>query len=514
MERVHAWGLARTGGFPYNSLDFSLPMRHEGRARVLGPRLGRFPKAGFNPGGREVTMRKFFGSIAILMAALFISLAAWPAAAQSQQQSQQPSYSIPEYNTFQGCRSEKDPHALANCLDDFVTRYPTSTLMPYVYQLYIAAYGQLKDNAKVIEYTDKLVAMGDKADLSARLQASLNRVQAFSASFDPKAPDATTQLAKERDAALQGAKLLQQLPKPANSTQTDEQFADQKKPGFAFFQAAAGFADFQLKDYAAAVEAFKSALANKPDDAASEYRLGLSYLAMNPPQSLDGFWALARSIDLKVPEADKVQDYLKKTILNYEQLTCDNLVDDQLNELLQLAANAPERPSTYSIPSAADLQKIAQASTILTVISDLSGGGDNAKMTWLAICGAEFPDVVGKIIDEKKGDGFIDFLVFTGQTEQEMQAATTANMDVKVWTSTPPAGTPAVPGASGDMPAPQPDVERLQKDDGIRFSGTIVAYDPSPFLLHWDKVKVDPSIIPEKSETGKHHAVPHKTPGT
>jgi hypothetical protein len=83
-----------------------------------------------------------------------------------------------------------------------------------------------------------------------------------------------------------------------------------------------------------------------------------------------------------------------------------------------------------------------------------------------------------------------------------MQAATTPNMDVKLWTTGKPPGTTTV--------TPQPDVVRLQKDDGIRFSGTLVKYDPSPFLLHWDQVKVDPSVIPEKSETGKHP--PRKLP--
>ena len=147
-------------------------------------------------------------------------------------------------------------------------------------------------------------------------------------------------------------------------------------------------------------------------------------------------------------------------ILNYEQPNCDNLVDAQLNELLQLAANSPDRPATYSIPSAADLQKIAQASTILTVMSDLQAGGDKAKMTWLAICGAEFPEVVGKIIDVQKSDPTVDIMVFFGATQEEVQAATTANMDVKVWTSRPP---PAARRAQ-EIP-PQPDVVRLQKDD-------------------------------------------------
>ena len=258
-----------------------------------------------------------------------------------------------------------------------------------------------------------------------------------------------------------------------------------------------------LKDGPAAIEAYKAQLALNPNDAVASYRLGLAYLQSTPPQSLDGFWALARAVDLKIPDADKVKEYLRKTIVNYQQPNCDKLVDAQLDELLQLAANAPDRPATYSIPSAADIQKVAQASTIISVIGDLSGGGDKAKLTWLAICGAEFPEVIGKIIDVTKSENFVDIMTFTSASSDEISAATTANMDVKVWTAAPPAGA-----ASGTI-TPQPDVARVQKDDEIRFSGTLVSYDPSPFLLHWDMVKVDPTTIPDKAGTKR---PPRKVP--
>ena len=186
-----------------------------------------------------------------------------------------------------------------------------------------------------------------------------------------------------------------------------------------------------------------------------------------------------------------MKDYLRAKMLAYEQPTCENLVDAQVSELMQLSASSNDLPASYSIPSSADLQKIAQGSTIVTVLADLSGGGDKAKNTWLAICGAEFPEVVGKIIDEQKADNSIDFMVFFGATEDEVKAATTANMDVKVYTAAPPP-----PPAGQTAPTPQPDVARLAKDDGIRFAGTVTKYDPSPFMLYWDGVKVDPTIIP------------------
>jgi tetratricopeptide (TPR) repeat protein len=441
--------------------------------------------------------RLFFKNGPLLAAMMLSSLAAPSVGAQDtqQQQSQQPQYTIPEYNAFQACRSEKgDPQI--KCLDDFVAKFPNSTLMPYIYQLYYPAYAQLKNYKKTIEYIDKLLAMGDKVDATARLQAIQARLQVFPFAFDAKASDAHDQLIKEKNAAQQGITLLQNLKKPADLKMSEEDFEKQKKVGLAAFEASAGFVDLQLKDNASAAKEFRDSLAANPaaqDAAVTEYRLGLAHLGMNPPQSLDGFWALARAVDLKVPDADKITDYLRKSILAYEQPTCDSLVDPQLKELLQLAQNSPERPSSYTIPSAADLQKIAGSSTILTVMSDLKAGGDKAKMTWLAICGAEFPEVVGKVIDvvpPAAGSNVVELHLYTGATPEEMQSATTANMDVKV--------------------VGQPEAARLQKDDGARFKGTILAYDPEPFMLHWDKATVNPEDIP--AEKGGRRT-PHKVPG-
>jgi hypothetical protein len=125
------------------------------------------------------------------------------------------------------------------------------------------------------------------------------------------------------------------------------------------------------------------------------------------------------------------------------------------------------------------------------VLTDLKAGGDKAKTTWLAICGAEFPEVVGKVIEVKPGTDFVELMLYTGATPEEIQAATTANLDVKV--------------------VGQPEASRLQKDDGVRFSGTLASYDPDPaFMLHWDKAKINPEDIPAEKGGTKH--APHKVP--
>jgi tetratricopeptide (TPR) repeat protein len=432
-------------------------------------------------------MRKYLNATGILLTAVVMaSLAARAAGAQ---QGQQTTYTLPEYNSFQGCQAEKDPQAKVRCLDGFMAQYPNSTLRQYVFLVYYQTYFQLKNYAKCLENIDKLVALGDKADLASRVAAVQARVQVFPLTFQPNAPDAHDQLVKARDASLLGLKLIPELRK-ANASLTD----DQVKPIIVALQASLGGVDYQLKDYPAAIDAFKAVLALTPNDGLTSYRLGLAYLQSTPPQSLDGFWALARAINLKVQDADKVKDYLRKTMVNYEQPNCDTLVDAQLSELLQLAANSQERPASYSIPAAADLQKIAQESTIVTLLSDLQAGGDKARTTWLALCGAEFPEVVGKIIDVSATPEAVTFHIFSSANQDEMQAATTANMEVHV--------------------TGQPDAARLAKDDPIRFSGTVAGYDAQPFLLKWDKCKVDPSIIPEKPEPGKRaprRAPPKKT---
>ena len=60
--------------------------------------------------------------------------------------------------------------------------------------------------------------------------------------------------------------------------------------------------------------------------------------------------------------------------MNYQQAACDTLIDAELNELLQLAGSSAERPATYKIPSAADLNDARKDMTIASVISRPEGG--------------------------------------------------------------------------------------------------------------------------------------------
>jgi tetratricopeptide (TPR) repeat protein len=401
--------------------------------------------------------------------------------------SKQP-YTMAEYNAYTAAASEKNPVTQIKLLDDFVSKYPNSALLVYVYPLYYQAYFAQKNYPRVIEYADKTLALGDKLDATAKYNALYAHVAAYNAIIsDPAnantaAKDAV--MAKAAQAAAVGAlQALDQLKKPDNVAQ--DAFDTQKKQLQIFLNGVAAQAAMIQKDYPDAITYYKADLALKPDDPIMEYKMGLADLASTPPQTLDGFWSIARGAASKSATAKQTTElkaYLRKLVANYQQAACDNLTDAELNELLTLAAASPDRPDSYKLPSATDLDAARKDMTIASVITDLKAGGDKAKVTWLASCGLEFPDVPGKIIEVTPGTDLTEIKVAFVTSDAEFDAATTPNMDVKV--------------------VGQADAARLEKDNPVRFTATLASFDPDPaFMLHWEKGKVNEEDIPK--EKGK-----------
>jgi len=420
-----------------------------------------------------------------IVAALCLMMGGAPnavALAQGQDAGAKPQYTMAEYNAYTAAQSTKDPAQQVKQLDDFVAKYPNSALLVYVYPLYYNAYSQLKNFPKVIENADKLLALGDKVEAPIRYQAYYARAFAYSNINPPPAdPD---QAKKARQAAQDGLSTLNALKKPDNMSQDD--FDKQKKAPAILFSYTGANASMTLKDYPAAIASYKAVLALTPDDAITSYRIGQAYMAMTPPQQIDAFWAFARAVTAKganQQQSTQVKTYLRKLIVNYQQAACDNLTDAELSELLQLAGSSADRPASYTLPSSADLDAARKDMTIASVIADLKAGGDKAKVTWLASCGLEFPDVPGKLIEVTPGDT-IGLKVAFVTSDAEFDSKTTPDMDVKV--------------------VGQPDAAKLEKDNPVRFTGTLASYDPDPaFMLHWDKAKVNEEDIPKEKEKGK-----------
>jgi tetratricopeptide (TPR) repeat protein len=397
------------------------------------------------------------------------------AAPQAPQDQSKPGYTLQEYNDYQAASKEQNPQQKIKLLDDFVKKYPNSTLMPYVYRDYYTTYMGLKNFGQTIEYADRMIALGEKIDASGRWEAYYTRAQAFYYGSGDKTINTPDGNAKARDAAIAGLKTIDELKKPDNVEQG--KFDELKAGGRVLFNAVAALASTNLKDYPAAVNYYKAVLVDQPNDAVTHYRLGIVYLQMNPPQGTDGFWELARAVDLKISNDAQVRAYLKNQIVRYQQPACDKLVDDQVNELLTLANGATEKPATLNVPSAADLQKARDDTA--NFIPALKGGGDAGKVMWLASCGLEYPDVGVRVMEPPTVDGdTVTLKVFRGATPEEIEAATESNMTVKI--------------------EGQPEAKKLEKDAVVRFTGTLTGYSQNPFMLTWEKGKINPEDLPEE----------------
>lgn len=402
-------------------------------------------------------------------------------AAQGQDAGKQ-QYTMAEYNAYQAAAAEKNPTQQIKLLDDFVSKYPNSALLIYIYPLYFNAYSQLKNWPKVIEYSDKLIALGEgKVEPPVRYQAYYARAFAYS-NMPPNNPDVQAQAPKACEAAKAGLKTLNDLKKPDNMSEED--FNKQKQQPATLFNYTIAQCSMVQKDYQTAIDSYKTVLEKTPDDCVTAFKIGQAYAGMNPPRQMDAFWYYAKAAGSKCTnqqQATQVKTYLRKLIANYQGgNVCDSLIDAELNEVLQLASTTADRPETYKLPASADLDAARQNMTIASVIGDLKAGGDKAKVTWLASCGLEFPDVPGKLIEVTAGSD-VQLKVAFVTSDAEFDSKTTPDMDVKV--------------------VGQPEAAKLEKDNPVRFTGTLVAFDPDPnFMLHWDKAKVNAEDIPKDKE--------------
>src|SRR5271170_558129 len=134
------------------------------------------------------------------------------AKAPAQAAGAKPQYTMAEYNAYTAAQATKDPGQQVKQLDDFVAKYPNSALLVYVYPLYYNAYSQLKNFLKVIEYADKLLALGDKIEAPVQYQAYYARAFAYSNITPP--PTDPDMAKKARQAAADGLTTLNSLKKP------------------------------------------------------------------------------------------------------------------------------------------------------------------------------------------------------------------------------------------------------------------------------------------------------------
>ncbi|HUK31972.1 MAG TPA: hypothetical protein VLV89_12715 [Candidatus Acidoferrum sp.] len=442
-------------------------------------------------------------SISILLGLALVagaaSLASAARAQGAQQQQQQaaspPQYGPEAYAAYGTCNSTSGPEQKIGCLDNWMSKYSKTDpgLLFYVSVAYLQTYPLVKDYPKAVEAADKVLSFPNLGP-DDQFHVLYNRAQFFMAGINSKEFSTPQAITSARDAARQALKMLDTLQKPAATKQEDWDKGKKESAGF-LLSVIAQTSD-KLKDYPGLIDAYKSLLVLDPTDGTSYYQIGNAYLKMTPPQTLDGFWNIARAISLKVQGADQVKNYLRALVLKYQggMVQCDPLLDEEINQMIALAGGSADRPASYSLPTGDDLTKAQQDTA--NFIPYLREGGDHGKLMWLAVCGLEYSDFVSKIIAvdlpaaDAPPDAPIVLHLFTGATKEETDAGTVADMEVKI--------------------VGQPDAKRLVAGDELRFTATLMGYEPTPFMLHWEKGKVNPEDIPV--EKGKPPV--KKKPGT
>jgi hypothetical protein len=196
---------------------------------------------------KELQMKRaiLFTATAIGCLGVVLAMAGSRVWAAPQNESQNPPYTLAEYNAFKAQSAEQDWRVRLRLLDDFSTQYPNSALMPYIYEGYSNTYFSIKDYPQAVTFTDKLLALTDKVDLGTQLSALAGRATSYAAGCNESAFQTTDASAKAKDAAAQGLQVLSQLSKPAHLT--DEAFGAVKAWYGAIFNSAKGIAESRLK---------------------------------------------------------------------------------------------------------------------------------------------------------------------------------------------------------------------------------------------------------------------------
>jgi hypothetical protein len=165
--------------------------------------------------------------------------------ASSAPQVQQQMPSADEATAYQAAHSERDAQSKIKSLDDFVSKYPMSVLIPFVYQDYYLAYYQMKNYPQTIEYVDRLLALDYRIDVGTSVQALGFRAKAYCIGVGSNGLQTPEVHVKARDAAAKGVQMLDRWLRPRNMT--DEQFAAQRKSLGKFLSSVAEIAESNLK---------------------------------------------------------------------------------------------------------------------------------------------------------------------------------------------------------------------------------------------------------------------------
>ena len=420
--------------------------------------------------------------------ALLISLCAGPALAQRPGQL----YGVEEYNAFVDTTRPTDPNEKVTASDTFLKAYPNSVLRAFVLPAQAQALFQLKRYEKAMEAVDAFLQMNREQVVALYKQSQYTELAidneyyknyllyAYSylqllGTNGARAQALTDTAVKRVHEGLEmHERLYGQVTPPTDAAQR-QQFDQMKAQAETTFRTILADAAWRKKDYPQAVKEYAVLVKSSPNDAALNYRLGLSYLQSQPPAWESGLWHVARAVALNIPKSDEVKDFLGKNVAAYQQVVPE-CSKDQVDDLIAQAAKSPEPPTDWKLVSSEQVTLVRQELTLKRIFDDLKAGGEQEHLIWLASCGLELPELEAEVVEVSQNEGNVVTLGVA--VTAESAEAGKADLVVKVI-------------------AP-PEAKNIKTGDIVHITGTLRSYQKEPqFQLLLSDGHIKPEDIPK-----------------
>lgn len=298
---------------------------------------------------KMIATLKGMAVIAALGALLFTVTAHQAYAQAAQAQPQKKVKDQGEYDLYNNVVKETDPAKKLQYLNQWVEKYPETDFQEEQLQFY----NQLNQPAKVMELGDKILAKDAK---------NLTALTLITANIQKVMNPSPQQLADAQKAAQT---LLDNLDSLKPATVTDDAWK-QARPGvqnlakgtIQWIVTKPATDALEKKDYPAAEQAFTKLVQQYPDNGQYAYQLGSVLISeRNPEKFPQAIYLIARAVAMDpakggLPDANRkqVDTYLNKIYTQYHGAD-----DAGLQQLKQMAMNAPLPPADFKLKTAAEI---------------------------------------------------------------------------------------------------------------------------------------------------------------
>jgi hypothetical protein len=437
-----------------------------------------------------------------------------------------------EYAVYNNAMTQTDPKAKAAALEQYLTQFPQSAVKEDTLERLMALYGAppINDAAKTLDTADRLLQVDPNNLRGLVIETAVRKGQADAVT------DATAKQAGYDSAASFAQKGLAATKGKCTS---DADFNGLKTNYYPIFYSAIGYAAFNKKDTATAIDAYKKELAFVPLDATKAvgqplqdtFYLGEAYRFATPPDYLNCTFYETRAVAYAPDNYKAIMSPTAKYC--YHQYHGRN--DDGYDAVVAAATANLFPPdgfaaSVKAAPTPADI-----VNTVIASTTDLTGLAMGDKEFILANGN---PDQAAKMWDLLKGKSVeLPGVLVIASTPTQVQVAvtddavqsSTADFTFNLTPPDPLPDAPVAPAASATPAAKaayktklaaynkKVDAAKKLADDiatatqpkkTVTLDGTYDSYTPNPIMITMkDGVVVLPKATPAKPAP---HPVAHK----